>query len=151
MNKCAAIGALLIMPLCVCMAADVRKVPTTPAVAKIPYLGIAFRWQRDSNSDKYLHVERVSPDSPAQLAGVQPGDIILRIQDVPIGFGDELDFLLFMSARKVGERISLDLIRSGARRRVVVTVGELPETRRTNWERNLAIAKQRRLAGASVH
>jgi S1-C subfamily serine protease len=151
LNKCASIVALLITPLCVCIAADVRKVPTTPALAKIPYLGIAFRWRHDSNSDKYLHVERVSSDSPAQIAGIQPGDIIARIQDVPVGFGDELDFLLFMNARKVGERISLDLIRAGARRRVVVTLGELPETRRTIWERNLAIAKQRRLAGASVH
>jgi S1-C subfamily serine protease len=150
MNQRAVIAALLIVHVGVCVSAVSEQIPRSGALAKIPYLGIAFRWQRDRNSDKYLHVERVSPASPAQLAGVLPGDIITRIQGIPVGFGDELDFLLFMNERKVGEQISLDLVRSGSAQHIVVTLGELPESHRANWERGLAIAKQRRLAGPSV-
>lgn len=79
------------------------------------------------------------------MAGVQPGDIVTHISNVPVGFGDELDFLIFMRDRTPGERLVLNVIRSGRRLRLVAVLASLPESARPTWERGFKIAQQKRL------
>jgi S1-C subfamily serine protease len=93
---------------------------------------------------KFLHVARVTAGAPADKAGIRPGDIITHIAGVPVGFGDELDFLIFMRDRAPGERLILEVVRSGTRLKIVATLGALPEAARSAWERGFRIAREKR-------
>lgn len=110
------------------------------------YLGLDFRWQRDASRARFLHVERVAPRGPAQQAGLRPGDIITHIGGVPVGFGDELDFLIFMRDRHPGERLVMSVVRSGKTLKLVATLGALPEAARVSWEEGFRMAQQKRMA-----
>lgn len=115
----------------------------------IPYLGLEFRWHNDRGHDRFLHVERVAPNGPAQKAGIQPDDLVTHIGGVRVGFGDELDFLLFMRDQRPGDRLVLTIIRSGRQMKVTTILAELPEFARSRWERGFEVAAQRRAAARS--
>jgi serine protease Do len=67
-------------------------------------------------------VSAVQPGSPAAKAGLEPGDVILRMngQDV-VG---SADLPVKVAEMKPGTKITLDVWRAGARRDVAVTVGQ---------------------------
>jgi serine protease Do len=69
-------------------------------------------------------VARVIPDSPAQKGGVQDGDVILRFNGEPVK--DVRDLLKRMSQIRVGEKVTLRVIRDGKERDLKVEVGERP-------------------------
>ncbi len=117
-----------------------------PAKPPLPYFGIDFRWMPGAAQQKFLYVERVVPDGPAARTGLRPGDQITHIGGVPVDFGDELDFLIFIRGRKPNERLVLKLSRAGKPLQVVVTLGTLPEAARAAWEQGFRVAQQRRLA-----
>lgn len=110
------------------------------------YLGLGFRWRSSTTGDKFLHVENVVPNGPAHRAGVQPHDIITHLNGVPVGFGDELDFLIFMRERKAGERVVMTVVRSGKTLKIVTTLGALPAAALGDWEKGFKMAQQKRLA-----
>jgi len=70
-------------------------------------------------------VSRVLPDSPAQAAQLQPGDIILKYNGTKLDNSTELPPLVGQSP--VGEMARLTLLRQGKKLKVEVTIGELPE------------------------
>ena len=112
----------------------------------LPYVGIDFRWMQGTAQQKFLYVERVAPNGPAARAGLRPGDRITHIAGVPVDFGDELDFLIFIRERKPNERLVMKINRAGKPLEVVVTLGALPEAARAAWEQGFRVAQQRRLA-----
>jgi S1-C subfamily serine protease len=117
------------------------------ATEKTPaYLGLEFRWHDATQKQKSLHVERVAIPGPAHRAGIQPGDLITHIGSVPVGFGDELDFLLFMRDRAPGERLVLTVIRAGRSTKRVAVLAALPPAARLRWEENFKLAQRRRAA-----
>lgn len=116
----------------------------------IPYLGIEFRWGGHASAERFLHVERVAPNSPAEKAGIRPGDLITHVAAVRVDFGDELDFLLFIRKRRAGERLSMTVVRSGKAATRVVTLGALPEAARPRWEHNFRVAEERRTAAKTT-
>ncbi len=125
---------------------------TTAAQPPLPYVGIDFRWMHGTPQQKFLHVERVAPNGPAARAGLRPGDHITHIAKLPVDFGDELDFLIFIRERKPDERLLLRILRGGKPLETVITLGTLPEAARPAWEQGFRIAQQKRLAarGSSV-
>ncbi|MEW6269870.1 MAG: trypsin-like peptidase domain-containing protein [Thermodesulfobacteriota bacterium] len=72
-------------------------------------------------------VREVEDGSPAERAGLEPGDVILEVdgQDV----GDRAEFDERAAAAAIGSTIRLDVLRSGSRRRVTVAAGELTDER----------------------
>lgn len=70
-------------------------------------------------------VAQVAPDSPAQTAGLQVGDIIVRYDGRAV---DDVQRLRHMVAdTPPGTTLTLEVLRDGKPRRVRVTVGELPD------------------------
>lgn len=66
-------------------------------------------------------VQRVMPGSPADVAGLRPGDRILRYSGSDVEVPDELSF--FIASTRPGSRIQLDYQRNGQTREVTVELG----------------------------
>ncbi|MFN3830568.1 MAG: PDZ domain-containing protein, partial [Tepidimonas ignava] len=70
-------------------------------------------------------VGAVTPNSPAETAGVQPGDIILRIDGKPTNarFPEEIPLVYQQIAElPIGKTVSIELLRNGARKTVQAQV-----------------------------
>ncbi|MEJ2596959.1 MAG: trypsin-like peptidase domain-containing protein [Anaerolineales bacterium] len=94
-----------------------------------PYLGI--RWQTISPDIATTYnlpvqwgafVSDIMAGSPAEKAGLQKGDIITKIGDVPIDGTHAFINALF--AYKPGDTVTLDVVRNGKQMQVQVTLGE---------------------------
>jgi serine protease Do len=67
----------------------------------------------------------VEPDSPADKAGVKSGDVILSVNGKVISGADNLKVTI--SQLEPGSHVTLNIIRDGASRTIVVALGILPE------------------------
>ena len=70
-------------------------------------------------------VARVMPDSPAQAAGLQAGDVILSFNDQPVDSAASLPPLVGTVAP--GESASVTVLRDGERETIEVTIEKLPK------------------------
>ncbi|MBK1649963.1 DegQ family serine endoprotease [Rhabdochromatium marinum] len=70
-------------------------------------------------------VAQVIPDSPAQQAGMQAGDVILSFNGQEVMTSGDLPPLVGMA--KVGDQAPLELLRAGKPLRLEVLLAELPE------------------------
>jgi S1-C subfamily serine protease len=71
-----------------------------------------------------VFIADVAPGSPADRAGIQVGDNILAMGGKPlVGLGDLLEGL---RARKVGDKVELDVVRQGRQGKVSVTLSSRP-------------------------
>jgi serine protease Do len=69
-------------------------------------------------------VSSVEKGSPAAAAGLEAGDIILKLNDTEIGRSSDLPPLV--SAIKPGTQVKLQIWRKGATRELALSVGEIP-------------------------
>ncbi len=108
----------------------------TPAIAK------AF--QVDASHGAL--VGDVSPDSPAQHAGIQKGDIILDVNGKPVAGANELRMTISMMSP--GTSVKVNVLRNGRQLPMTVQLAELP-----NPQENASLGQsdqQNALAGVSV-
>jgi len=70
-------------------------------------------------------VAKVLPDSPAQAAGIQVGDVIVAFDDHNVTSSSSLPPIV--GSTKVGVRVPVDIIRGGKMQTISVILGELPE------------------------
>jgi serine protease Do len=112
--------------------------PLTASAKDSGYLGV--RLQRideglaealDLEPDSGVLVRQVEEDSPAQKAGLEPGDIVLRVDDKAVGQPSEL-------SRRVrdlepGDEVKLDIRRDGEAKTIAVTLGEAEMRRGHRW------------------
>ncbi|MEX2012789.1 MAG: trypsin-like peptidase domain-containing protein [Candidatus Levyibacteriota bacterium] len=84
-----------------------------------PYLGVAYRMLSQdvallNDVPAGAHVQSVISDSPADKAGIEPGDIIVKIDGQDIVNSDNGNELgAFIAKKKIGDRISLSVFRNG--------------------------------------
>lgn len=95
------------------------------------YLGVStqpvrlpLRAKEQLNQDTGLLLVAVEPDSPAEKGGLLLGDTIVGINDVPVRQHDDL--LGQLSGDRVGQNVSVKLIRGGELTSVAVEAGERP-------------------------
>lgn len=81
------------------------------------YLGV-----RSERGAVQAIVDEVYPDSPAEKAGIQPGDVITRFGGQRVFSFDQLPQLVQM--RRPGEDVEVELLREGQTRRLEIRVGE---------------------------
>jgi serine protease Do len=69
-------------------------------------------------------VSNVPPASPSARAGVKAGDVVVSIDGAPVAEGRDL--LRAVLAKRVGDRVSLRVIRNGQEVELVAVLGERP-------------------------
>ena len=97
-----------------------------------PYLGVtifdketAARYGYQLNIDKGVYVFRVSLDSPAGQAGLQRGDIILKVDGTEVN--SVSDIRNTVADHKVGDTVKVEYSRDGSKATVEVTLAEMPQ------------------------
>ncbi|MDE3066603.1 MAG: Do family serine endopeptidase [Verrucomicrobiota bacterium] len=70
-------------------------------------------------------VDDVLPGTPAEKAGIEPGDVIIGVNGKKVTDADSLR--LHVSELSPGSEATLKLLRNGHEKTVTVTLGELPE------------------------
>ncbi|WJW76136.1 DegQ family serine endoprotease [Thiohalobacter sp. IOR34] len=70
-------------------------------------------------------VSRVVPDSPAEKAGIQVGDIILKFGGKKVITSSNLPPIV--GSTPVGKKVPVEVLRNGKRRTLYVTLGELED------------------------
>jgi serine protease Do len=70
-------------------------------------------------------VAQVLEGGPAAKGGLQVGDVILSIDGTPIVMSGDLPHLV--GRLKPGSKAALDVVREGARKKLTLTIGALPE------------------------
>lgn len=110
----------------VVMRGDDRVEVTATLVDKLipyehPFIGLLPR--RDI--EEAVSVRWVYPDSPANDAGLLPGDVIQQISEKPIGTADELRQRI--SNFPIGETIAVQVERDGQIESLEIKLGSLPE------------------------
>ena len=78
-------------------------------------------------------VNAVEKGGPAEKAGVETGDIILKFDGKPVANSGDLPRLV--GNTKPGSRMSMEIWRKGSSREITVTVGEMPEDRVASGQR----------------
>ena len=86
----------------------------TPAIAKA--IGL--------NGPEGALVSDVSPNSPAQKAGLQSGDVILSMNGTPVAESNQLR--MNVSMMNPGQTVHLKVFRNGQTSEITAQVGELP-------------------------
>jgi putative serine protease PepD len=84
-----------------------------------PTIGVNARSATDGTTDG-AEVQNVVDGGPADQAGVQEGDIIVKVGDRPVGSADELT--VAVQEHAVGDRVPIELLRDGKRMTVTVTL-----------------------------
>jgi serine protease Do len=72
-------------------------------------------------------VNAVEPGSPAEKAGIQVSDVILRFDGKPVNSADDL--VRLVGNTKPGTRAQIQVWRAKASRDLTITVGEMPDDR----------------------
>ncbi len=78
-------------------------------------------------------IAQVMPDSPAQRAGIQVGDVITRFNDKAIENSADLPYLVGRS--RVGSKAPVAVLREGKARTLTLTLAELPAEEATRTAR----------------
>ena len=76
-------------------------------------------------------VAAVRPDSPAAIAGLRPGDVILAFGDAPVQGSESLHALVLQTPAGVG--VSVRLWRNHAETTAIVIVEPKPEESTPGW------------------
>lgn len=88
-----------------CITTQISRAAPTPAVEKPGYLGIHLAVEEGGR----LILDEVATDSPAQRAGLRPGDALLQINGLPVSGTDQVRELL--RSKRPGESLRLTVQR----------------------------------------
>ncbi len=81
-----------------------------------PFIGVV-----GANDAKDTRIAHVNPGSPADEAGIEPGDVITKFDSQPLT--DFASLSRAVRAREPGERVVLEVLRDGRTLRLDVTIG----------------------------
>ena len=92
-----------------------------------PYIGISGRNIDEKTATKYnlvvgIYVVSVEQYSAAEKAGLQTGDVIIKVDDKEVKTMDELNEI--KNTHKIGDQLTLTINRDGKEKQIVLTLGE---------------------------
>jgi serine protease Do len=71
--------------------------------------------------DSGVVVVEVAPGTPADIAGLQRGDVIVALDGNPVGSSSELRKYLYKN-KKIGDKVEVTYYRNGQKRTTTVTL-----------------------------
>lgn len=77
-------------------------------------------------TDEGIAVLEVAPGGPAEKAGIEPGDVIVSLDDIPIQSPE--DFVSLLRAREVGDEVTAVVVHEGGRSVARINLQERPGT-----------------------
>jgi putative serine protease PepD len=86
------------------------------------YLGVQTR---ENQTGAGAYVAGVTPGAPAAAAGLQTGDVVMRVGGRAVTIPEDVSIAI--ESRRPGESIELVVRRAGARKTVTVTLGTRPD------------------------
>ena len=86
------------------------------------FLGVSLAQRTDGGVGSII--ETVQPDSPAQKAGIEVGDVVLAVDGEPVN--GQAGLVAAIRDRSPGDTISIDLVRDGERVSVSATLVARP-------------------------
>jgi len=89
---------------------------------RYPFLGVLP--MRGSGGQQGVAVRYVYPDGPAQQAGIEPGDVLLKLGDDDVANRAEL--IERLAKHQPEEEVAIQVRRAGEARTVTLTLAELP-------------------------
>lgn len=93
--------------------------------SKPAYLGVVTAKPEDGKNGAW--VREVTPDSPAAKAGLQNGDVVLKVDGKEVA--DPAALVEAINSRKAGDKIKLTVLRDGKEQEIEATLGERPVRR----------------------
>jgi len=90
---------------------------------KHAYLGLQTTTPQGGGSG--AEIAQVTPNGPADRAGLQPGDVVVKVAGKPISSPD--DVANAIAADKPGDKADVTVERNGSQHTVSVTLGQRPE------------------------
>lgn len=94
-----------------------------------PYIGIAGIDLDERTAQYYnlpvgIYVKQIQSNSPASSSDIKTGDVITAIDSTEVTTMDELNKI--KNTKNIGDKISLDVSRSGKKEKIEITLGEEP-------------------------
>lgn len=86
------------------------------------FLGVSLAQRKDGGVGSII--ETVQPDSPAQKAGIEVGDVVLAVDGEPVN--GQAGLVAAIRDRSPGDTITIDLVRDGERVSVTATLVARP-------------------------
>lgn len=117
--------SLLCGLLLVADAAHAQPGEALPAPPRAPVPGYFGVLASDAPNDQGAMLRDVLPGSPAAAAGLEAGDTITQVGEIPIAGAGEL--IAALLPHGPGDRVTLAVHQSGFRRAVEVTLSERPQ------------------------
>lgn len=98
---------------------------------KRPYIGISGSSIDETLTQKYnipqgVYVDTVEKDSPAEKAGLQKGDIIIKFENTEVKSVNELNRV--KNTHSIGDKVKLTIIRNNEEQDINIELGETPES-----------------------
>ncbi|MGY1699270.1 trypsin-like peptidase domain-containing protein [Geodermatophilus sp. SYSU D00766] len=102
-------------------ARDIAEQLISTGTAVHASLGVNARSVTDGTRDGAL-VLNVEPDSAAAAAGIREQDVVIAVDDVPVGSSEEL--VVAVDAHRPGDVVTIELIRNGSSTTVQATLDQ---------------------------
>lgn len=99
---------------------------------------VGIELDQDEESGK-MTVTRVVPESPAEAAGMQKGDVLLAMNGIELSEENKDKTYAAMKKMKPGKQVTYTVDRAGCchkkggEAQVAVTLGEIPDTLMAEW------------------
>ncbi len=81
----------------------------------------------------YHKVTRVIGGSPAERAGVKPGDVLVAVEGHDVAEADKTTWQALEAKMKPGNRIAYTVERNGSKKQIDVTLAEMPDEVLAQW------------------